>query len=147
MCINIVLIILTCSAAVYFDIKTYRIPNVINATGCLTGVSVNILTDGFKGLMSSILGICIPIVLLIVLLAFNIIGAGDIKLLSAIGAGLGTGIIIVIKYAFIITAVYGLGLILKRIIYGHGLRGYTRIHFSLPIAISVILYGIGGVLL
>jgi prepilin peptidase CpaA len=55
----------------------------------LVGLTANLAMEGFEGLMFSLMGIVLPAACLIVLYVTRIIGAGDIKLLSAVGAVMG----------------------------------------------------------
>ncbi|XUW99225.1 A24 family peptidase [Wukongibacter sp. M2B1] len=71
------------------DIKTYKIKNNIVYPFILAGLITNIYLDGLDGLMYSVKGIIIPIILLIVLFILRMLGAGDIKLFSAIGSIMG----------------------------------------------------------
>lgn len=71
------------------DFRTSRIKNSITFSFMLAGLAVNIAAEGFKGLMFSIQGILLPAACLAVLYGLRIIGAGDIKLLSALGAVMG----------------------------------------------------------
>lgn len=75
--------------AVATDIRTYRIYNLPMALGLVAGLVLNFMIDGIEGLAWSLLAAIIPAVLLIVLFALRMLGAGDIKLFCAIGAIMG----------------------------------------------------------
>lgn len=76
-------------AAVIFDLDSGKIPNRLSAAGCLTGVGLNILANGLKGVLTGTAGILIPVVLLFPLFLFRMLGAGDIKLFAAAGSFFG----------------------------------------------------------
>jgi prepilin peptidase CpaA len=77
--------------AIVSDLKTYKIKNTITYSFMLAGLLSNFVMEGFKGLVFSLQGIMLPVVCLIVLYMMGIIGAGDVKLLSAVGALMGAG--------------------------------------------------------
>lgn len=79
------------------------------------GLITNFFTSGFEGVRNSLLGIVIPIVLLIVLYAIRMLGAGDIKLFSALGAIFGVIYIIdIMAYSFIAGGIIAVVLIIVR---------------------------------
>lgn len=130
-------------AAVICDMKTYRVPNYLNAVGCITGVLYSVLTQGIRGLGHSLLGIGIPVVLLFVLFRWKVVGAGDIKLLSAIGSFVYADIVKVVLMAFVMAAVYGAFSLICRAI-RQQMKGVTRIHLTVAIAAGTLCYLLGG---
>lgn len=102
--VNQVLLALLVMTAGAFDILTRRIPNWLVATGLLTGLAMNILLFEWDGLRASLLGIGIATVIYLPLYALRAMGAGDVKLMMAIGAMVGPGPWIGI---FLITGVLG----------------------------------------
>ena len=74
------------AAALYFDIRERRIPNAIVVCGAVAGVLLQSLTPGAAGLSMSVLGFATGLVILLPLFAFGKFGAGDVKLLAALGA-------------------------------------------------------------
>jgi prepilin peptidase CpaA len=81
----------------------------------LAGLLVNLAMGGFEGLIFSLKGIILPAVCLMTLYSVKMIGAGDIKLLSAVGAVMGAAFV---SYATICSFISGgfiaSGLILAR---------------------------------
>jgi prepilin peptidase CpaA len=103
--VEAVLIPLVLGAAV-FDVRYRRIPNWLTVTGVLAGLALNgFLAQGRPGLfVSSLLGLAIAFGVYFVLYALRAMGAGDVKLMAAVGAIVGWpnwfGI-------FIVTAIIG----------------------------------------
>jgi prepilin peptidase CpaA len=85
-----VVIALVLTAAVY-DVRYRRIPNWLTLAGVLAGVALNgFLDQGRPGLfVSSLLGLAIAFGLYFVLYALRAMGAGDVKLMAAVGAIVG----------------------------------------------------------
>lgn len=77
------------AGAVWFDVRTRRIPNALVATGTVTGLIIGLLTNGGVGLQSSLLGGILGLALLLPFYALRVMGAGDVKLLAAAGTFLG----------------------------------------------------------
>src|SRR4051794_20714595 len=111
---QVLLAVLVMTAGV-FDLRFRRIPNWLVATGLLTGLTLNIVLFEWEGLKASLLGIGIATVIYLPLYALRAMGAGDVKLMMAIGAMVGPGPWIGI---FVITGVFGgvvaLGMLLAR---------------------------------
>lgn len=80
---------LVVAVAVWFDFKERRIPNQLVFAGMIAGLVIAMASGGIKGLAWSALGILAGIAILFVPFAVGGIGAGDVKLLGAIGAILG----------------------------------------------------------
>ena len=80
---------LVTTIAVWFDYRERRIPNKLVFTGMIVGLVIGMVSGGIKGLAWSALGILAGIAILFVPFAMGGIGAGDVKLLGAIGAILG----------------------------------------------------------
>lgn len=138
------------SGAVYFDLRTFKIPNILCLGGIIFGLLYRLILLDYRGVGIGVLGVVLPVVICFLLFAFRIIGAGDIKLMSAIGAFVGFRIIHIIALTFILTALYAAMLLLYR-----GIRSYilaiengmankdfsqgTRVHLSVPIMIATMI--------
>ncbi len=72
--------------AVWFDYRERRIPNLLVFSGMILGLAIGLAFGGIRGLGMSILGIGVGVGILIIPFALGWIGAGDVKLLGAIGA-------------------------------------------------------------
>lgn len=84
------------------DLKTYKIKNSITYSFILAGLTANAAAEGINGIMFSLQGILLPAVCLLLLYMMRIIGAGDVKLFSAVGSVMGAGFTLqAAAYAFI----------------------------------------------
>jgi prepilin peptidase CpaA len=75
--------------AAAIDVCQRRIPNWLSISGLLCGVCLNSIVEGKDGFVLSILGIVTGFSLLFFGYLLGGIGAGDVKLLAAVGAFLG----------------------------------------------------------
>ena len=101
--------------ALISDIKSYKIRNKLIITFTALGLITNSCFAKYEGLISSLLGIVIPLVLLIVLYALRMLGAGDIKLFCALGAIFGAEYIIeIIAYSFLAGGIIAFFFLLMR---------------------------------
>jgi len=85
-----VLLAMVLAAAVY-DVRYRRIPNWLTLAGVLAGVALNgFLDQGRPGLfVSSLLGLAMAFGVYFVLYALRAMGAGDVKMMAAVGAIVG----------------------------------------------------------
>lgn len=144
------------------DIITGKVSNKIILTGIMTGILLNFIGNGKRGVVMAVTGMIVPVAVLLVLFLIKGLGAGDIKLFSVIGSFLGAkAALIFILLSLCIGAVLGL---LKVIHNGYifscvrsvlyyvtdSLREQTlspcirtksnTIHFTIPILISYLVY-------
>ena len=75
--------------AVWFDCRERRIPNPLVFTGITVGLIMGLASGGTEGLGRSCLGMIVGVGILFIPFCLGWIGAGDAKLLGAIGALLG----------------------------------------------------------
>jgi prepilin peptidase CpaA len=87
---QIVLIALVFTAGVY-DIKWRRIPNWLVLAGLVLGLALNTFLFEWAGLKASLLGIGFATLIYFPLYLLRGMGAGDVKLMMAIGAIVGPG--------------------------------------------------------
>jgi len=84
------------------DIKTYKIKNYIILPFILFGMIINCIIYGSRGALISLWGMAAPVFILFVFYALRMLGAGDIKLFSAIGAIMGIKFVLYsIAFSFI----------------------------------------------
>lgn len=159
--LNVLVIIGICiviGGAVAWDLRTGKIPNILNGLLVFCGILYSGIFGGLQGAMRSFVGVIIPVAVLMILFYFQIIGAGDIKLFSGIGAFVTTDVLWVIVYSFLACGIYGLIIMLVRLIRsvlsgdskaillaitGRKLK-LTKVAFSVFIAIGFGWYLVGG---
>lgn len=129
--------------AVYYDLKTFKIPNKLNAIGIITGILMNSFLLGMRGFISSLAGIVLPILMLFILFSMRVIGAGDVKLFCLTGAFLMVEVWKVIVLAFIFAACFGTLFVLRKLLRGSK-HFFTKIHMSIPILMGCVFYKIGA---
>jgi prepilin peptidase CpaA len=96
------------------DYRYQRIPNAITYPSMLVGLIFHFSTNGYSGLYNSALGLLIGISLLLIPYLMGGLGAGDVKMLGAMGAIVGPqGVILILFYAAIIGGLYAIFLLLK----------------------------------
>lgn len=90
--------------ATVIDIRTRRIPNVLTAS--LTGVGFAMALTGTSGISAGAAagGVAVGFLLMLPGYALGATGAGDVKLMAAIGAILGPALVVT---AFLCTAIVG----------------------------------------
>jgi len=67
------------------DIHGRRIPNTLIGLGAATGLGLAFVQTGFTGVQSSLLGLGTGLLLFLPLFVLRAMGAGDVKMLAAIG--------------------------------------------------------------
>lgn len=98
-----VLLLILVVAAVA-DLRTRRIPNWLTYATMGMGVSYHVYVDGWQGFLFGIEGLSLGCALLVVFYLLGGMGAGDVKLMAAVGSFVGPKIVIV---AFLFTALAG----------------------------------------
>lgn len=77
------------TACVVSDVRTLRIPNAFTGPAMIAGVALNASYAGWGGVQASLTGFALATVLLFGPFALGGVGAGDVKMMSAVGALLG----------------------------------------------------------
>lgn len=142
------------SAAVIFDLRTFRIPNALIVLFLMAGLVYNCCIAGPSGVVKALLCMCIMVIALLLPWRLKALGAGDIKLFSVISLFFGlkntfriiiTALFIggVIGFIYIISYIFSYisGLINKNRLPTFRLH---RIRYCIPIFIAVILFIFGG---
>ena len=101
--IQVVLVVMVTIAA-WSDLRTRRIPNWITAPGAVVGFVLQTWDGGFYGALAAMAGAGLGLGIFIVLYMAGGMGAGDVKLFSAVGALVGPQALILV---FIFTGLLG----------------------------------------
>lgn len=101
---HIALVIVLVVSAAIIDVRSQRIPNYLTMPGWGIGLMYHVLASGKDGLIFSLAGLILGICVLLFFYFLGGTGAGDVKLMGAIGALLGwEGVL----KAFILSALLG----------------------------------------
>lgn len=87
--INNAFLLLLIMSSGFSDLKERKIPNEITFSGILIGIILNLLMGGWTGLLQGILGMFVGMAIFFLPFAMGGMGAGDVKLMGAIGALMG----------------------------------------------------------
>jgi len=77
---------------IYHDVKYRRIPNMVVLSALVAGLVINTMVGGLPGLGNSALGFAVAFIPMLLLHIFGAMGAGDVKLMGAVGSILGVGL-------------------------------------------------------
>jgi prepilin peptidase CpaA len=111
----------------FFDAKVRRIPNKITFPAILFGLIMGLITGGWTGLLQSFISLLVGLGIFFIPFALGGMGAGDVKLMGAIGSLMGW-------HFSILTALYsaliGGGMVVVYILYTHKLKySFMRIAY------------------
>jgi prepilin peptidase CpaA len=81
------------ASACWFDVRTRRIPNGLTFSAAAFGVVVATVTHGGHGAVSSTAGFVVGLAIFFPFFFLKGLGAGDVKLMGALGAWLGASVI------------------------------------------------------
>ena len=84
MLLKMTLLLFTAAAAVK-DRQCARIPNALIFVAACNGIFLQVYSNGWSGILKVVLGAAIPLILFGWLFALAMLGAGDLKLLMAVG--------------------------------------------------------------
>lgn len=127
--VSIAVLILVLIFASIVDFKHHKIPNMLSAFTAFYGVSVHAYVGA--GMLLPLSGMAMG---LIIFLPFHIgggMGAGDVKLMSAIGAVLGMDVVYAAGLSLIVGSLMGLSLLILPSEGREALKGYARMVFRL----------------
>jgi prepilin peptidase CpaA len=100
-CCLLILLILT---AALFDLRSYRIPNWLTFAGLSLALALNAFLFPRTGIFYSLEGLAVASTIYFILYLLHAMGAGDVKLMAAIGAAVGPWNWFVILF---LTAIFG----------------------------------------
>ncbi|MFP4285859.1 MAG: prepilin peptidase, partial [Desulfovermiculus sp.] len=98
-----VLIIFVIAAALY-DLKFKKIPNLLNLTCAILMIGMHTVTGGLSGFLGSFAGLALGMIVMLGPYVLGMMGGGDVKLMAAVGAGLGPSLTL---HAILITCLAG----------------------------------------
>jgi prepilin peptidase CpaA len=152
------------------DWRTRRIPNWLTVSGLALGIAVNSWLRGWEGAKDSLLGAGLGLALLLPFVMVRSLGAGDWKLVGALGAFLGPAHLLTVLFATILIAgVMALVLVIRKGRFRQTVRNLGRmlaafitfhlpgpelsldssesfkIPFGIAVAIAVIVYTTGRI--
>jgi len=96
-------LLLTCLAAVW-DWRSRKIPNWLTVSGAIAGITVHSIFDGWHGARFSFTGMALALALLLPLVFLRALGAGDWKLMGAVGTFLGWELFLFVLVGSILVA-------------------------------------------
>ena len=100
----ILFVVLVLLIGAVLDVRFHRIPNWLTFSALAAGLAYHLIASGLHGLYFSAGGLILGFALLLPFYLMGGMGAGDVKLLAAVGALLGpTGVF----WAFLCTALVG----------------------------------------
>ncbi len=100
--------------ACWCDLTTRRIPNWLTFPAALLGLAIATVGHGGQGAIASGLGVLVGVLLFFPIFALKGLGAGDVKLLGALGAWLGAPLVFAVAfYTSLAGGVLAVGLIVK----------------------------------
>ncbi len=107
-------LLVACLGAIW-DLRTYRIPNAVTYPAICLGVIAHLLVEGPKGLIWGVLGFLIGGGIFFFLYLLRTMGAGDVKLMAAVGAFAGPSKAVeIVLYSAIAGGVLALALVLYK---------------------------------
>ena len=86
------------AVACWFDVRTRRIPNWLTFPAAVLGIVAATAVHGGHGTVSSAAGLLVGLALFFPLFVLKGLGGGDVKLLGALGAWLGTSMILGVAF-------------------------------------------------
>src|SRR5262245_22884844 len=92
--IRIVAVLIVAVAAAVCDVRSRRIPNVLTFGAAATALIFGLATTGLSGLGLSAAGWLVGAALFFPFFVLGGMGAGDVKLLAALGAWIGPAVVV-----------------------------------------------------
>jgi prepilin peptidase CpaA len=106
------------------DLRTQKIPNILTFPAVVFALIYHTIIDGFSGFLFSAQGLALGIGLLIIPYLLGGMGAGDAKLMGAVGSVLGAKGVF---YAFLFSAIVGgIYAVILTLIYREHFRGFYK---------------------
>lgn len=84
--VQIVLLLCTVLPAAAFDLRYRKIPNWLSVSGFVAALAAHLVLGGLTGLLNSLAGFATAFALYFSLYLLHAMGAGDVKIMAAVGA-------------------------------------------------------------
>ena len=94
---------LTCLAAI-LDWRSKKIPNWLTVAGAVGGITLHSVLSGWNGVEFALAGLGLALALLLPLVYLRALGAGDWKLMGAVGSFLGWRLFLIVLFGSIMVA-------------------------------------------
>lgn len=99
--------------ASWIDIKQHRIPNMLTFSALVAGFSLQLLLQGWDGLTYSLSGLAVGFLILMPFYLKGGMGAGDVKLMAAVGAFLGfENVLLAVGLSLFVGSIMGIFLLI-----------------------------------
>src|SRR5438132_3726240 len=103
------------SAAAVLDFRFRKIPNWLTVSAFGIGVLIHVVQNGADGLLVALGGAALGLVVLVPFYLLHAMGAGDVKLLAALGALVGAqALVSVILYTAVVGGVISVFVLVRR---------------------------------
>ncbi|GGF23944.1 type 4 prepilin peptidase 1 [Halobacillus andaensis] len=125
---EIILLLTVLTICVITDIRSRKIYNVLTVPTVLIAILFHTILGGWQGFLFSSLGLLAGLGLLFIPFIMGVMGAGDVKLMGAIGALMGASFVF---YTFLYAAIIG-GLVAAVLLYRRRALGFVvkKLFFS-----------------
>ena len=87
--VSLIILMLLLAVASGIDIQQHRIPNILSLGGLLLGITLQAWASGLSGVMAGVGGAAVGLGIFLPFYLAHGMGAGDVKLMGAVGAFLG----------------------------------------------------------
>jgi prepilin peptidase CpaA len=122
--------VLVALAGAVTDVRSARIPNRLTYTAVVVALALRTVLLGMAGLKSGALGMLVAGGLFLFLFVLGAMGGGDMKLMAAVGAWVGSDeVMMLILAAALAGGVLAIGRIIFRNVLGETLRNTIRLIF------------------
>lgn len=119
----LIILLAALGIATVIDIKRRKIPNWLTVSVTIIGLANSAFTKGLPGLGEHTLAMLVGLILFFIFYLVKVFGAGDAKLMAAIGAVMGFPFILIVSLAVILVGgVISLVILLKN-------RGFSNVLF------------------